>query len=273
MGRAPRIDAEGGWHHVMNRGVARQQTFHSDADRVEFGRLLGVGHERFGVEVHAYCLVPNHYHLLLHCPYGGLSAFMQQLGSVFTRHVNERLGRDGPLFRGRFRSIAVTDDRQLLATVRYIHRNALDVPGITDVVEYRWSSHRTYLGSRRAPPWLRTDTVLAHFAGDPDRFAAFVRGDVEEQLGARRLTGTMLQGTVELVVGEFDTEMTRSSQGVARTVAAVLSDDAEPPELRAAACELLTGSPTPATLARARRAVRTEPVLLTVVDRVRQLCA
>ncbi|HSL75287.1 MAG TPA: transposase [Ilumatobacteraceae bacterium] len=257
----------------MNRGVARQHTFHSDADRVEFGRLLGVGHDRFGVEVHAYCLVPNHYHLLVHCPLGGLSPFMQQLGSVFTRHVNERLGRDGPLFRGRFRSIAVTDDRQLLATTRYIHRNALDIVGVTDVAGYRWSSHRTYLGLRAAPPWLRTETVLAYFAGDPDQFARFVSGDGADERGSRLLTGANLHGAIELVVGEFDAELTRSSQGVARTVAALLSDDAGPSGLRQAACELLGGSPTPAALARARRAARAEPVLLTVADRVRQLCA
>ena len=67
MGRAHRSDVEDGWHHLMNRGAAGQATFSCDPDRVDFGRLLGVGHERFGVEVHAYCLMTNHFHLLVHC--------------------------------------------------------------------------------------------------------------------------------------------------------------------------------------------------------------
>ena len=80
--------------------------FFADEDRIEFGRVLGEIHERFGVETLAYCLVPNHYHLLLRCPDGGLSAAMQHLGSTFTRRMNDRAGRDGPLFRGRFHAIS-----------------------------------------------------------------------------------------------------------------------------------------------------------------------
>ena len=139
----------------MNRGAARQATFFGDEDRVEFGRLLGVGHERFDVSVHAYCLLDNHYHLVVNCPSGRLSEFMQYLGSVLTRHVNDRVDRDGPLYRGRFRSIPVTTDRQLLASVRYVHRNAVDVHGVDRVDAYRWSSHRTYLGCRPTPRMAR----------------------------------------------------------------------------------------------------------------------
>src|SRR3546814_16605516 len=85
MGRAPRRDPEHGWHHVMNRGVAKQRVFHSRADGEMFEALLGEGHDRFGVEVHAYCLMTNHYHLLLRCPEGGLSDFMQLVSARFTR--------------------------------------------------------------------------------------------------------------------------------------------------------------------------------------------
>ena len=175
MARRPRIDPPNGYHHVMNRGANRQTVFFSDMDRVEFGRLLGEINERFGVVCLAYCLMDNHYHLVLRCPDCHLSEAMQHLGSVYTRHTNERQRRDGPLFRGRFRSIPITTDAYLLCAVRYVHRNALDLPGVTDPGEYRWSSHRAYLGSRRPPSWLDTQEVIDRFV-DVARFDDFVRG-------------------------------------------------------------------------------------------------
>jgi len=161
----------------MNRGIAHSDVFLSDDDRVSFGQQLADIHTRFGVEIHAYCLMDNHYHLLVHCPDGQLSAAMQRLGSVYTRHVNDRVGRDGPLFRGRFHSRSVISDEQLLATVRYIHRNPLDLPGVSDLGQYRWSSHRTYLGHRRIPPWMRIDVALGFFGDDPVAFDGFVRDE------------------------------------------------------------------------------------------------
>lgn len=133
MGRALRPDRPGGWYHVVNRGVDHQPIFFDDSDRVDFGRLLGVGHDRFGVEVHAYCLMTNHFHLLVHCPNGGLSDFMHDVTATFTRHVNDRLGRDGPLVRGRFRSFIVDSDAYVLCATRYIHRNPLDIADVHDI--------------------------------------------------------------------------------------------------------------------------------------------
>ena len=174
MARPLRIDIEDGWHHVMNRGADHGAVFLDDSDRIEFGTRLADIHDRFGIETHAYCLMDTHYHLLLHCPDGGLSSAMQRFGSLYTRHVNDRLGRDGSLFRGRFHSKPILDDRYLLAATRYIHRNALDVRGVDSVEQYRWSSHRAYLGLRRRPAWLRTDKVLAGFGGDVGAFDEFV---------------------------------------------------------------------------------------------------
>ena len=175
-----RPNLPGTFHHVMNRAIDRGAAFRNDSDRVEFGQRLGDIFERFGVVTHAYCLMTTHFHLLLECPNGALSEAMQRLGSMYTRHVNDRLGRDGAIFRGRFASRLIDNDEYLLMACRYIHRNVLDLPGVSDVTEYRWSSHRTYLGLRTTPVWMRTDEVLGHWNGDRAGFDEFVRHDVDD---------------------------------------------------------------------------------------------
>jgi putative transposase len=166
MGRAERQDIEGGWHHVMNRGADGERIFLTRTDGEAFERLLGEGADLLGVEVHAYCLMPNHFHLLLHCPNRGLSKFMQRLGVKYTRRINERRGGDGPLFRSRFRSRLVDSEDYIAQAGRYIHRNPLDLAGVHDVVTYRWSSMRCYAGLAVPPPWLHTATLLAMCSGD-----------------------------------------------------------------------------------------------------------
>ena len=160
----------------MNRGIARQPVFLTARDGKAFESLLADGCERFGVQAHAYCLMSNHYHLLLHCPTGGLSEFMQGLGARYTRLLNERTGRDGPIFRGRFRSLVIDSDSYLTAVGRYIHRNPLDLRPQVDLATYRWSSYRHYLRLGGKPNWLRVDQLGMGLS--PDEHRALVEGDV-----------------------------------------------------------------------------------------------
>jgi REP element-mobilizing transposase RayT len=192
MPRALRPDIADGYHHVMNRGIDHADVFFDDSDRVEIGQRLADVCERFGIRTLAYCLMDNHFHVLVYCPDGGLSDAMQRLSSMYTRHVNDRLGRDGPLFRGRFHSRLVTDERQLITTVRYIHRNPLDLPGVVRARDYRWSSHRTYLGLRRTPEWLSTSPVMDGW--EPAAFDRFVDGDL---CGPDRVDAAGLRAMVE----------------------------------------------------------------------------
>ena len=175
MGRPKRLDVQDGWHHVVNRGAGGRGIFLTRTDGEEFERLLARGVEESTIEVHAYCLMPNHFHLLLHCPDGGLSRFMQRLASRCSRYANARLGRDGALFRGRFRSIAIATPQQLVNASVYIHRNAEDLAAGPSLREYRWSSLRWYAGeSADAPAWLTQGFVLDCFSGDRARYLAYV---------------------------------------------------------------------------------------------------
>ena len=173
MGRRTRIDPPGGVHHIMNRGVNRGTVFFDDTARLEFGRQLADVHERFGLEVLAYCLMGNHYHLLVRTEPGTLSPAMQRIGSGYVQRTNQRLGRDGPLFRGRFHAIPVMTDAYLMAAFRYIHQNPLVVRGVRSVIDYRWSSARTYFGLRAAPSFVDTELMSTMFDGSMEALAAF----------------------------------------------------------------------------------------------------
>lgn len=150
----------------MNRGVDHQPIFFADSDRLELGHRLAEIHRRFDVTTLAYCLMTNHLHLVVRAPDGSLPNAMHHLTSVFSRHVNDRLGRDGPLFRGRYHSIPVESDAYLLWVVRYVHRNPLDIAGVDSPRDHRWSSYRTYLGLRPAPAFLDRAPVVELIGGD-----------------------------------------------------------------------------------------------------------
>jgi REP element-mobilizing transposase RayT len=185
----------------MNRGVDRRPVFFTDTDRLEFGRLLGDLHEEFSVETLAYCLMDNHYHLLVRSLDGRLSQAMHYLGTTYTTRTNRRRDRDGPLFRGRFHSIPVETDTYLTWSARYIHRNPLDVAGVTRAADYRWSSYRTYLGHRRAPTFLDTDLILGLFDHDRRRLAHYTEESYSIDLGVTPVAVIDLVQLIEFEIG------------------------------------------------------------------------
>ena len=171
-----RIDYEGAWHHVMNRGARRSPIFTTAADARAFLGQIGAQNERTGIEVHAYCLMTNHFHLLVRSPDRQLSEFMQFVLSRYTRIFNHRRGYDGPLFRGRFRSKVVGTDPYLSAVSRYIARNPLDVRPPVPLDRYQWSSYGAYLGRTAPPDWLTTDVLRELHGSSADSFRSHVEG-------------------------------------------------------------------------------------------------
>jgi REP element-mobilizing transposase RayT len=125
----------------MNRGIDHARIFDDVAARV-FLLELRDACSRYRVQVHGYCILPNHYHLLLCTPEAGLSAAMQSLASRFTQSINQYRGRDGPLFKGRFRSVTIADDAHLAKVSQYIHRNPVEAGLVAKCEDWRWSSRR-----------------------------------------------------------------------------------------------------------------------------------
>ena len=257
------------WHHVTNRGARRQVIFHTDEQRLLFGGLIGEAHERFGVGVIAYCLMDNHFHLVLDVPDGGMSEFMHRISGAFARSVNDELGTDGPLFRGRFASRPIMSHEYLVNAVRYVHRNPLDISSATTVESYRWSSHRTYLGLRSTPPWLRSEAVLNHYT-DPSSFHQFVAGEAPP-LTDGRLEAPLLLGAIEQVIDEA--VLPGAVQGLVRNIAALLLDFLPPRAAAELDTELGFGSDDTRRRAgkRARELARSNPDLARLARRAVEL--
>lgn len=268
MSRRHRINAPGTIHHVVNRGVNRQRIFFTDADRVEFGRLLGEVHCRFGVSVIAYCLMDNHFHLILDCPDGHLSEAMHHLQSVLASHVNERNGRDGPLFKGRFYSALIDTDHYLVIATRYVERNALVLPGVDAPWEHRWSSVRARLGFKPGPDWLQSDRMLDYFSNS-DAYAEFLCSNPATDESSVIDAGHLDQLAL-LMVALFADDSVRTAQ-IERTVLAATAQTMN--ELNRSVISTHLGFDDAAAfqraIGRAERRMADEPSIATVVDELR----
>ena len=180
MPRPLRIEYENAFYHVMNRGRARNNIFFKDDHYKAFLDTVQEACERFGLVVHAYCLMSNHYHLLLQTPLANLSRVMRHINGVYTQRFNRLQKIDGPLFRGRYKAILVESDRYLLHLTKYIHRNPIEVKGkrlVNDLKDYRWSSYSSYLDLSTTPRWLKKDVALSMLKCDQDilkRYELFV---------------------------------------------------------------------------------------------------
>ncbi len=167
----------------MLRVKGGQDIFFGPEDRYRLYLLLQEGAERFDYRVHGFCLMTNHLHLAMQVADKPLARCMQNLSFRYTRWVNDRQGRTGHLFQGRYKAVLVEQDRHLVELVRYIHLNPVRARMVGDVHDYPWSGHGAYLG-REEIPWLTTDWVLNQFGARRSvarrRYEAFIQQGLSE---------------------------------------------------------------------------------------------
>jgi putative transposase len=181
MARPLRIEYPDAFYHVMNRGSSRHDIFLEDKGRQSFLDLLADITRLWKIEIYAYCLMDNHYHLLLSTPTAGLSRAMRHLDGIYTQKFNRVHHRDGPLFRGRYKAILIDAEEYFLSVVRYIHQNPLAAGVVPDIDRYRWSSHWGYINKKQCPNWLNTGSVMSRFGGLRE-YRTFMQSAIEEEI-------------------------------------------------------------------------------------------
>jgi putative transposase len=163
MARPIRIEFAGALYHVTARGDRQEDIFLNDQDRTAFLEILEKVVIRFNWLVHAYCLMDNHYHLLIETPDSNLSKGMRQLNGVYTQTSNRNNQKVGHVFQGRFKAILVQKETYLLELARYIVLNPVRARMVKQAKNWPWSSYLDTAGYREAPNWLTTQWLLAGF--------------------------------------------------------------------------------------------------------------
>lgn len=180
MARPLRVEYEGAFYHVINRGNAGEDLFISRYDREKFLSYLEKAVERYGIRIHTYCLMTNHYHLLVETPLANLSSAMKWINVSYASYFNRKRNRTGHLFQGRFKSILVQADAYLKQLSRYIHLNPVRAKMVEEPGAYEWSSYPVFIGKVKSPVWLETDWLLGLFGKKRKATSRIYRDFVEK---------------------------------------------------------------------------------------------
>jgi putative transposase len=184
MARPLRIEFPEALYHVTARGIEKKSIFQERGDKLKLLKRVTAVNEKYGFIFYAYCIMDNHYHLLLETPLGNLSRGMQNLNSTYAQWYNKRHKRCGPVFQGRFSAYLIEKDNYLLAAARYIVLNPVKAGIVSDAMSYTWSSFRYMMGKRDCPEFLDVNTILECFSHDPRAarrlFRSYVGQGLEE---------------------------------------------------------------------------------------------
>ena len=222
MARPIRIHVAGGWYHVTARGQRRERIFDGDGDCQRFLELVGEMRSRYRIGIRAYCLMPNHYHLLVSAPEANLNRAVHWLNVSYSRWINIRRKQVGPVFQGRYHAVLL-EKGYGLAVSGYIHKNPVSVSElglgkrmktiegkglvgrpsvemlrkrVEAVRGYRWSSYRAYARYERAPEWLDHGAVLAMVKGGEEGYRKLLEDQIlqgeDAGLGSRVRWGLVL---------------------------------------------------------------------------------
>jgi len=207
MARQLRIEYPGAFYHIASRGNRKQAIFLADRDRVAFLDIIGEAHQKFFTVIHVYCLMTNHYHLMLETPLGNLSKTMHFINTKYSIHFKKKHSCVGHLFQGRFKAILVEADTYALELSRYIHLNPVRAAIVEDPEEYPWSSYREYLdtASRPTSSWLEKSLVLGSFGRNSTeakiKYSEYVKEAAEKEIANPfdRLKGGLILGSDDFI--------------------------------------------------------------------------
>ncbi len=201
MARPLRIEYPGAVYHVTSLGNEKKSVFKDEQDRLNFLNTLQHANKRYNWICHAYCLMTNHYHLLIETPDGNLSIGMRQLNGVYTQLFNKWHGRIGHLFQGRYKAILIQKDSHLLEVCRYVVLNPVRAKMDETPEEYPWSSYLATAGKAKPHPCLTTDWVLGQFSGKRSKAEQEYRQFVKWGIG-KQSVWTDVRG--QTILGEED---------------------------------------------------------------------
>jgi putative transposase len=226
MTRPLRLEYPGAFYHVLNRGNNLEHLFRNERDREKFLVLLGKAKDRFFLVIHTYCLMDNHYHLLIETKEPNLSQSIQWLNVGYATYFNKRYRRPGHLFQGRFKAILIEADEYLRPLSRYIHLNPVRAKLVSTPDLYFWSSYRALIGKTRIPQFLEVDWLLSNFGEKRkeamQRYRAFVEG----------VDMTKLKNPNKEIVGSFILGRERFVNWVRETFLLGRNDTKEIPQLK-----------------------------------------
>lgn len=182
MARPLRITYPGAYYHVTSRGNEQRDIFKSNRDRGKFLSYLESATVRYGAVIHTYCLMNNHYHLLLQTPEGNLTQIMRHINGAYTTYFNVKRKRAGHLLQGRYKAILIEADAYATELSRYMHLNPVRGK-ITELPEeYAWSSYQHYIGTSAIPAWLNISFILGYFGNQEEAHTKY-RTFVQERIG------------------------------------------------------------------------------------------
>jgi len=198
MARPLRIEFKGAVYHITSRGNAKQAIFLDEKDFADFLFVLCQVVKRYHFILHTYCLMNNHYHLLIETPYGNLSRGMRQLNGLYTQRFNRRHKRVGHLLQGRYKAILVDKNNYLLELCRYLVLNPVRAKIVKDPRDWKWSTYRAMTGNDQGMPCLTTDWILSQFGKEQKaasrQYQAFVRSGIKAESPLKAVKGQLFLG-------------------------------------------------------------------------------
>jgi REP element-mobilizing transposase RayT len=183
MARPLRIEYAGAFYHIIQRGNEGKEIFKSDQDRERFLKYIEIVSHRYNIKIHTYCIMDNHFHLILETIEPNLTKAMHALNTSYTVYFNTKRKRTGHLFQGRYKAILVQADEYLHHLSRYIHLNPVRAKLIKHPKDYPWSSYKFFVSKITPPDWLKTDFILSMFDKNLKKARNLYRRFVIEQIG------------------------------------------------------------------------------------------